>query len=277
MKGISCTICPKACCLKEGQTGLCKGRKNIHGKVIPANYGKVTAAHLDPVEKKPLRHFFPGYHVWSIGSFGCNLKCPFCQNFSISMACAEGVKTQDISPEALVDQAKALIPHGNIGVAFTYNEPLIGFEYVMDCSRMIREANLKTILVTNGFICQEPWLEILPWIDALNIDLKGFTESFYHWIGGDLHTVKENILSAAIQTHVELSFLVIPGYNDNPGVFEEMVRWISEIDPQIPLHVSRFFPAYQMHDVPPTPIKKVLDLVELGKKYLVNVYPGNCF
>lgn len=277
MKGIVCTLCPKACCLKEGQTGSCKGRMNLDGKVIPVNYAKITAAHLDPVEKKPLRHFFPGKKVWSIGSFGCNLKCPYCQNFSISMAGEGMIKVDDIDPDSLVAQAKAMVPLGNIGVAFTYNEPLIGYEYVRDCSQKMREADLKTILVTNGFFCREPWQKILPWIDAINIDLKGYTESFYKWIGGDLSTVKDNIISAVETTHVELSFLVIPRYNDDLDAFIKMVRWISEIDPKIPLHVSRFFPSYQMQKTAPTPIKTVMDLAEHAKNYLVNVYPGNCY
>ncbi len=184
------------------------------------NYGKLTSLALDPIEKKPLRRFHPGSMILSVGSFGCNLRCPFCQNHEISMAAEGEIETVELSPEALADKALELRPHGNIGVAYTYNEPLAGYEYVRDCAALVHERGMVNVLVTNGTIEEAPWRELLPLIDAVNIDLKGFAPEWYKRLGGNLETVKRSISLAAERCHVEVTTLVIPGEND--GV-EEIV------------------------------------------------------
>ncbi len=172
---IPCELCFHHCQLEEGQTGLCRARGNRSGTIIPLNYGKLTSLALDPIEKKPLRRFHPGSRILSVGSFGCNLRCPFCQNHEISMAGDGEVQTAEISPEQLADQAVELQNRGNIGVAYTYNEPLVGYEYVRDCAALLHERGMVNVLVTNGTIEDAPLRSLLPLIDAANIDLKGFT------------------------------------------------------------------------------------------------------
>ena len=175
---LKCDICFHHCELDEGRTGLCRARANRGGQIVPLNYGRLTSLALDPIEKKPLRRFHPGGLVLSLRSFGCNLRCPFCQNAEISMAGAE-FPARDYSPEALVQLALALRPRGNLGLAYTYNEPLVGYEFVRDCAALVREAGMFNVLVTNGTIEEAPWRALLPLIDAVNIDLKGFTEARY--------------------------------------------------------------------------------------------------
>ncbi len=207
---MKCSICPRRCDLAEGQTGFCRARKNVAGTIMCENYGKLTALALDPIEKKPLMRFHPGAFILSAGSYGCNLRCPFCQNSDISMADGR-CRTTDVSPGELADRALALRPQGNIGIAYTYNEPLVGYEYVRDCAALAREKGLVNVLVTNGYVCEAPLRALLPLIDAMNIDLKGFTQDFYTFVGGDLETVKTAIRLSAAQCHVEVTTLVIPG------------------------------------------------------------------
>lgn len=271
-----CPVCPHRCALEEGAVGFCGARKNLDGEIKCINYGMVTGLSLDPIEKKPLRRFYPGSFILSAGSFGCNLRCPFCQNSDISMAREGDIRCAYISPEALVQKAGELEPRGNIGLAFTYNEPLVGYEFVRDCSALIHERGLKNIVVTNGMICREPFLQLLPLIDAMNIDLKGFTEDFYKKIGGDLKTVKQTIALAAPKTHVEVTTLVVPGENDSEEEMEALAAWLCSVSPGIPLHVSRFFPAYRMLDRDPTSVEKVYALAAVAKKHLQYVYTGNC-
>ncbi|MDO4552907.1 MAG: radical SAM protein, partial [Bacillota bacterium] len=192
MKG-KCEICPRHCQLEEGERGFCNGRENRGGKVVAANYGLVTSLALDPIEKKPLRRFHPGSHILSIGSFGCNLRCPFCQNGRISMSGGEDLEPGRTTPEQLVSMALRMRSKGNIGLAYTYNEPLIGYEFVLDCARAVREAGMKNVMVTNGFICREPLEQLLSCIDAMNIDVKGFTQRFYDMVGGRLDVVQETV------------------------------------------------------------------------------------
>lgn len=270
-----CTICPRRCDLAEGQTGFCRARKNECGKIVCENYGRVTSLALDPVEKKPFARFYPGSYILSVGSYGCNLRCPFCQNYEISMA-DRTVRTIKVTPEALTEEALALRDRGNIGLAFTYNEPLVGFEFVRDCAALAKEKGLKTALITNGMIAQEPLLELLPLIDAMNIDLKGFTENFYKYVGGELETVKNTIAAAAKSCHVEVTTLVIPGLNDGADEMEAEAEWLSSIDPEIPLHISRFFPRYQQTDREATPFETVHALRDIAKKNLKYVCTGNC-
>ncbi len=273
---IKCPICPNNCMLSEGQVGLCRARMNKDGKMICENYGKLTSIAPDPIEKKPLYRFFPGKMILSVGSYGCNLRCPFCQNHEISMADDDKVGTYQTPPDCLVDMALSMKDRNNIGIAYTYNEPLISYEYVMDCSVLAREKGLKNVLVTNGYVCREPLNNLLPYIDAMNIDLKAFNEDFYRKMSGDLETVKNTIAIAAKSCHVEVTTLVIPGENDSAEEIKSASRWIASIDENIPYHISAFYPRYKYSDKRPTSRKSVYDLVEEAKKYLKYVYPGNC-
>ena len=271
-----CPVCPHHCLLAEGQTGRCRARKNREGKIVSINYGKLTSLMLDPIEKKPLRRFFPGSRILSVGSFGCNLACPFCQNYEISMADSGQAHWQEAAPEALAGLAQEYQDRGNIGVAFTYNEPLVGYEFVRDTARLVRERGMKNVLVTNG--CAEPLVleELLPYVDAMNIDLKGFTGEWYERLGGDLETVKRFIARAAQDCHVELTTLIVPGENDSEEEMDREARWIASLNREIPLHVTRFFPQYRMADKAPTPVERVYRLRNTAAQWLRYVYVGNC-
>lgn len=271
----TCELCFHRCRLAEGQTGACRARANRNGAIVPLNYGRITALALDPIEKKPLRQFRPGSLILSVGSFGCNLHCPFCQNAEIAAAGAD-IYTQDFPPEQLVQEALKLRDRGNIGVAYTYNEPLVGYEYVRDCAKLVHEAGMVNVLVTNGTIEETPWRELLPLIDAVNIDLKGFTANWYKRLGGDPETVKRSIALAAESCHVEVTTLVVPGENDKEEEMRALSAWLASIDPGIPLHVSRFFPRHRMQDRPPTPVQTVYRLAEVARQQLQYVYTGNC-
>lgn len=271
----TCTLCPHHCALEEGQSGRCRARGNRDGSIVCLNYGRLTSLALDPIEKKPLRRFFPGSMILSVGSFGCNLRCPFCQNSEISMAGADS-GTAFVPPEMLVQKAERLVSRGNIGLAYTYNEPLVGYEYVRDCALLAQERNLKNVLVTNGMICEEPLRELLPLIDAMNIDLKAFTQTFYDWVGGSLETVKRTISLAAERLHVEVTTLVIPGENDGEAEMDGLSGWLASVDSEIPLHISRFFPNFKLKDRAPTPVADIYRLAETAKRHLHYVYTGNC-
>ncbi len=289
---LRCQVCPHGCELKEGQTGRCRARGVRNGQLVSLNYGILTSLADDPIEKKPLRRFFPGSRILSAGSFGCNLNCPFCQNWSISMS--DGREYLDppelqtdpsweaqhnyVSPERLAAFAYQLRESGNIGVAFTYNEPLISYEYVRDTAKLLKEKKLATILVTNGCVNAEIADEVLPLTDALNIDLKSFRPEIYRdLLGGDLETVKNFIRKAVELCHVELTSLIVPGMNDSEEEMREMCSWIASLPggSEIPLHVSRFFPRYHMQDRPATEKSKVLRLAEVAAEQLKYVYPGN--
>lgn len=271
-----CGICPHHCALEEGQTGFCRARVNRGGRIECGNYARVTALALDPIEKKPLARFHPGSKILSVGSYGCNLRCPFCQNHEISMACERDVAFQTILPEELVSMAVKRRADGNIGVAFTYNEPLVGYEYVHDCAAAAKQAGLCTVLVTNGMICEGPWLELLSLIDAANIDLKGFSDACYTAVGGDFETVKRAISLAAERIHVEVTTLVVPGMNDDEDDMREQAKWLAGLNGDVTLHITRFFPMYRMRDRKPTPLEDIERLARAAKEYLPHVYRGNC-
>ena len=272
---VQCELCFHHCKLVEGQAGLCRARANRNGRIIPLNYGKLTALALDPIEKKPLRRFHPGSMVLSAGSFGCNLSCPFCQNAEIAAAGPEA-PTRDCPPEVLVSQALRLRRQGNIGLAYTYNEPLVGYEYVRDCAALAHKSRLLNVLVTNGTIEEKPWQALLPLMDAVNIDLKGFTPDWYRTLGGDLETVKRSIVLATSCCHVEVTTLIIPGENDSENEMQALSGWLSLVSPDIPLHISRFFPRHHMTDRAPTPVETVYHLAGVARKNLHYVYTGNC-
>ena len=272
---VTCVLCFHRCRLDEGQTGACRARANRNGTVVSLNYGRLTALALDPIEKKPLRRFHPGSLILSAGSFGCNLHCPFCQNAGIAAAGTEAF-TRDFTPGQLVQEALRLRDKGSIGVAYTYNEPLVGYEYVRDCAELVHQAGLVNVLVTNGTIAEKPWRELLPLLDAVNIDLKGFTQSWYRRLGGDLETVRRSITLAAERCHVEVTTLVVPGENDSEEEMRALSVWLASVSPDIPLHVSRFFPRHRMADRPATPVDTVCRLADLAREQLRYVYTGNC-
>ena len=278
-----CDVCFRQCKLEEGMTGFCGGRSCRDGQIVAANYGRLTSVALDPIEKKPLKMFMPGSMILSLGSYGCNLRCPFCQNSSISWsqkAFEYKDKAEFYEPDEIVKTALELRGRGNIGLAFTYNEPLVGYEFVRDTARLVKEAGLQNVLVTNGTASQKILEQILPYIDAMNIDLKAFTDRFYRdFIGGDFQMVKDFITTAAGDCHVELTTLVIPGKNDSEQEMCELSAWVAALENQtgkkIPLHITRFFPAFKLTDLDPTPVNTILRLVEVARENLEFVFPGN--
>lgn len=265
-----CPVCPHHCKLAEGNVGLCRARGGQGGKNC-LNYGEISSLALDPIEKKPLKRFHPGGAVLSIGSFGCNLRCPFCQNHELSMASPGGGRR--MTPQELADLAVSLKPRGNIGLAYTYNEPLVGWEFVRDCAREIRARGMKNVLVTNGSFCVEPMEELIPLIDAANVDLKGFTQGYYDWVGGDFEAVKRFIAYLAGTCHVEVTTLVVPGRNDGVQEIDALAAWLSTLG-DIPLHLSRCFPRYRF-DAPPTPSSMLYRLADAARAHLKHVYLGN--
>ncbi len=276
----TCQVCFRHCRLRKGQTGFCGARICSGGSVQAGNYGKITALALDPIEKKPFRRFHPGTKILSVGSYGCNLRCPFCQNHEISWSARafdQADTARTVTPEELVNAAKRYQAQGNIGLAFTYNEPLIGYEFVRDTAKLSHEAGMVNVLVTNG-TAELPILEELgPYIDAMNIDLKGFSERYYRDVlGGDLGMVKAFITRAAQLLHVELTTLIVPGENDSEEEMREMTAWIASLNETIPLHISRFFPRFQMRDRPATEVRQVYHLAEVARERLKHVYTGNC-
>ena len=280
MKEAVCQVCIHGCRLKPGQWGMCGARKNENGKIVCGNYGQITSLALDPIEKKPLKMFHPGSMILSVGSYGCNLRCPFCQNHRISMAGAGEAETVFLSPQALVKRAKSCQREGNLGLAFTYNEPLVGWEYVRDTARLVRDAGMVNVMVTNGTASCEVLDELLPYIDAMNIDLKAFRRETYRELGGDLDTVKRFIVRAAEECHVELTTLIVPGMNDDVGEMEEEAGWIASVEDKagrkIPLHVTRFYPRYRMTDRQATDVRQVYRLAETAGRYLEHVFVGHC-
>ena len=271
-----CELCPRYCQIKEGSTGACGVRANMKNGLVAAGYSVVSALALDPIEKKPLYLFHPGCQILSIGGFGCNFHCPFCQNSEISLEFKNTNSRRSrklMSVDDIVSHAQNAIPAGNIGVAYTYNEPLIAYEFLLDCAKAVRNAGLKNVLVTNGCINPKPLETLLPNIDAMNIDLKAYSKDFYKKIGGNLETVKNTIIQAHRNCHIEITTLVIPDENEND--IEPISKWLSEIDPHIPLHLSRFFPRYEYSDKLPTPIQTLTNLQKTAQKYLQNVFIGN--
>ena len=273
-----CRVCMHRCALEPGQTGLCRARKNKGGEIVCENYGRITSLALDPVEKKPLHDFHPGSMILSVGSFGCNLRCSFCQNHEISMTDGKEFNAEYISPGQLANLAlmwKEQKKTGNIGVAYTYNEPLVGWEFVRDTARLVREYGMLNVLVTNGTASREVLEELLPFIDAMNIDLKGFREAYYRKLGGDLETVKAFIARAQEICHVELTTLIVPGENHFPEDMEAQAKWIAGLRPTIPLHITRFFPRHRMRDREATDVGQLYRLAGIAERYLEKVYVGN--
>lgn len=273
MKKGTCKLCFHHCQLSEGQVGFCHTRMMEDGQIKSLIYGKVSALALDVIEKKPLKHFYPGSKILSVGSFGCSMRCPFCQNYEISMK--QDNYYRMMSPEELVTMALQLKAKGNIGLAFTYNEPCLSYEYMMDCFQLAKEVGLKTVIVTNGMIDEVYLKQLLPYVDAMNIDIKCFTKEGYQRLQGSFEQVKKTVETSFPHVHVELTSLIVPGLNDDLAQIEEECRWIASLDPTIPLHITRYFPAYQQQDAS-TDLQLLEDIVNLSKQYLHFVYKGNC-
>ena len=269
---IKCLLCPKGCLIRKGQVGFCRTRENIDNQLFSLNYSNVSSYGMDPIEKKPLYHFYPGVMVLSLGSIGCNFACAFCQNWTISQANIKDVRLEELSPEKVIQLARQ---NNSPAICYTYSEPLIWYEYVLDTARLAKKNNLKNILVTNGFINREPLINLLPFIDAMNIDLKSFRNSFYQkYCKGSLSPVLNTIQVSKEYCHLEITNLIIPQLNDNEEEIIEMVDWISALSEDIPLHFSRYFPCYKM-DIEETPISTLYKARDIAQKKLKYVYVGN--
>jgi pyruvate formate lyase activating enzyme len=269
---IHCYLCPHNCVIENGHFGKCSVRLHEDGELFNLNYGEITSLSLDPIEKKPLHYFRPDTYILSAGSFGCNFTCDFCQNYSISQHRPE---SDYVPKEKLVETI--LTVKDNIGIAFTYNEPSIWYEYVYDCAKLLKETDKSksVVLVTNGYISEEPLKDLLPYVDAMNIDLKAFSNRYYKDIcGGNLTPVLNTIELAAKACHVEITMLLVSGENDSLQEVEEIAKFLGKIDRDIPLHLSRYFPRYKM-DNPPTDIDFMYSAEKVAKKYLNRVGLGN--
>lgn len=267
---VQCVLCPRLCKLKPGQVGVCAGRENVDGKLLATNYGQVVALNIDPIEKKPLYHFYPGSKILSVGPNGCNLRCKNCQNWQISQ---REHPTRYIPPQDLVEMAK----HAHsVGIAFTYAEPLIWWEYIADIAPRAHKQELKIVLVSNGYINEAPLRELLPDIDAINIDIKSMNPSFYESVCSGTLTDVLRTARLAFQTGVavEITNLVIPGLNDKDEDFSQLIDFLAALSDRIPLHFSRYFPQHEM-TVGATPIERLQRAHELAIAKLKHVYIGN--
>jgi len=266
-KIVKCNLCPHYCIIQPGKEGICWARKNDNGTLYAQNYGDTTSLAIDPIEKKPLFHFHPGTEILSVSPNGCNMRCPFCQNYTIS---ARKTPTRYISPEQLVELAKR---YNTSSIAFTYSEPIIWFEYIMDTAKYAKPEGIDLVMVTNGLINEEPLKDLLEIISAMNIDLKSMDEKYYRKVlKGDLATTKKTIEISSEKIHIEVTNLLIPGDNDHD--IENLSIYLSSIDKNIPLHISRYFP-YLGYKRPPTPIEMLKDAHKIASGYLHYVYIGN--
>jgi pyruvate formate lyase activating enzyme len=267
---VACELCPHRCVIAEGKAGICGARRNEGGALAIPYYGKISSLAVDPIEKKPLYHFFPGATILSVGFWGCNFHCPFCQNYSISQTLAD--RSDALSPEELVHLAES---RGSFGIAYTYSEPLVHFEYVLACARLARSRGLKNVLVSNGYVSEAPAEELIPFLDAANIDLKSYQADFYRReLGGGLDDVKRFIAQAAGRLALEVTTLVIPTKNDTPEEIEAIAEFLAGLDADIPLHLSCYYPVYQ-YALPPTPPETVIELARVARRHLRYVYEGN--
>ena len=272
-----CTTCPHTCCLGEGFYGLCRSRCGRDDEVVAEGYGRITSLALDPIEKKPISCWRGGTTVLSLGSYGCNMRCPFCQNASIAQVGPDEVGWRVVSPGEIVETALGLSARRCIGIAYTYNEPLINWEFLRDTGRMAHEEGLVNVLVSNGMAAERVVREIAPLIDAANIDLKCFSEEGYRALGGDFEAVKRAIeaLAALPTCHLEVTTLAVPGISDDDAQMDAMASWLASVDPAIPYHITRFFPQHRMRSVPPTPIATLRRLAGIAAQHMDDVMLGN--
>ena len=273
---VQCNLCPHHCHIANGQTGRCRSRRNHDGILISEVYSKPCALAVDPIEKKPLYHFHPGTTCLSLACTGCNFRCLNCQNHDISQVAPDTVTHYELTPEQVV---ALCLQHHCPGIAYTYTEPLTYIEYITDCARLAHEAGLWNILVTAGYVCQEPLKDLLPYLDAANIDLKSFSDDIYqHVSGGHLQPVLDTILAMHdAGVWIELTNLVIPGVNDDMDMIRRMCRWLAENGfANAPLHFSRFFPRFKMQHLPPTPVQTLRTARQIAiEEGLQHVYLGN--
>jgi len=274
---LQCDLCPQRCRIRPGNRGICRYRVNQDGVLYTANYGRISSSGFDPIEKKPLFHFRPGSTILSLGTVGCNLGCEFCQNWRISQAEAQ---TKHLSPEDAAELAGNWVGAGarSIGIAYTYSEPLVWWEWVYDTARLVRDRGLANVLITNGFVETDPLNELLPLVDAVNVDVKAFADDFYRKVcGGRLAPVLRTVeLAVAAGVHVEVTTLLVTGLNDSPAELRELAKWLAGLDRRIPLHFSRYYPNYRMSE-PPTPAQTLIAARDIAKEYLDYVYVGNAF
>jgi pyruvate formate lyase activating enzyme len=270
-KKVRCHLCPYECTISASGHGACGVRVNNSGTLYTSVYGKTTGLSLDPIEKKPLYRYHPGEDILSLGTRGCNLHCEFCQNWHISQE-VDG-PTEDITSREVIERAKGL---GSFGIAYTYNEPFIWYEFVLDTAKLAKAEGLENVLVTNGFVNKEPLEQMLPYIDAMNIDLKAFDEDFYAKVcKGRLKPVLDAIKISAKKCHIELTNLIIPTLNDSDAMIRKMVDWTYvNLGPDTPLHLSRYFPCYKM-TLPPTPMETLKRAEGIAREKLKYVYVGN--
>ena len=275
---VVCGTCPRHCRLASCASGFCRARREEGGHVVAANYGRISSIALDPIEKKPLAFFHPGSPILSIGSYGCNFRCPFCQNDDISQHGADEVPCRTATPEELADLAARLKQErDNLGIAYTYNEPLVGWEFVRDCAREIRKRNMLNVLVSNGCASEGVIAELEQLNEAANIDLKGPSQDYYDWVGGDFKTVCRTIaMLHEAGCHVEVTTLVVPGRNDSEADMDAIAAFVASVSSDIPLHVTRFFPRWEMADAVPTPISTIHHLADIARRRLRYVRVGNC-
>lgn len=270
-----CGLCPKRCHIPDGSTGFCGARYAKGDLVLPLFYGKLSSLALDPIEKKPLAYFHPGSQILSAGSLGCNMNCLFCQNYHISKTYDQNEKPLTVLPEDLVETALKFRSKGNIGIAFTYNEPLINFEYVRDTAKLAKRDGLETVLVTNGQINRAYLEELLPYISAWNIDLKAFSESTYKdKLSGDLKTALDTLKAANDMAHVEVTTLVVPGISDDIQEFKKEVDFLSGLEPKPVLHLTRYFPRYK-YNAPATSKTLLEQMLKIAEQKLDRVKLGN--
>jgi len=267
---VRCALCPNNCIIAPGKYGSCLVRRNLQGELTLPYYGAISSLAIDPIEKKPLYHFYPGEKILSVGFLGCNFHCPFCQNYQISQS--TDIPFRTLTPTELVGNA---LKQDSFAIAYTYSEPLIHFEYVLEAAQQAHGKELKNVLVSNGYLNQEPASELLEYIDAANIDLKSFNPDFYRReIGGRLNEVKRFITHAAATTALEVTTLIIPGKNDALEEIEEIAAFLGAIDRNIPYHLSAYYPQYHYH-IPPTSISTLTAASEAAGKHLNYVYLGN--
>jgi len=267
---IACLLCPHACLVTETRPGKCGVRHSNGGRLVLPFYGRISSLAVDPIEKKPLYHFHPGSRILSAGFVGCSFHCKFCQNWEISQTTEAG--TRFMSPNDLVARARR---EDSFGIAYTYSEPLVHAEYVVDSARLARGAGLKNVLVSNGYLNPGPADEILGLMDAANIDLKGFDEQFYRVeTGGSLAEVQRFLTQAASLVHLEVTTLVIPGKNDDPAQVEGIARFVASLGKDIPLHLSAYHPDYK-YSIPATSASSIHELAEIARRHLSYVYVGN--
>lgn len=283
-KKVRCVLCPHNCLIHNGKVGICAIRKNINGRLYALTYERISSLHLDPIEKKPLYKYKPGTKILSVGSLGCNLVCPFCQNWTIAQpkSCyhpwhAEEItrNLQKLTTNKLANLAVSHQSLGNIGVAYTYNEPLIWYEYVFEAAEQVKKRGLDNILVTNGFINEEPLKKLLPLIDAINLDIKGLSNFFYQRLGGRLEPVLRTALLAKKSCHLEITNLLVTDLNTKIDDVKALTDWIADnLGTDTPLHISRYFPAYKL-ELPPTPLEVLQKAYQVASQRLKNVYLGN--